>query len=582
MAIPQQFLDRLRERTTLSAVIGRSLKLTKAGREFKACCPFHGEKTPSFTVNDDKGFAHCFGCQWHGDAIEWLTQHDGLGFIEAVQQLASAAGLDVPAPTPERAAREARAATVREALDRAQAIYRAQLDSAGAVMEYLAKRGIGPAEVEAFGLGFARGGDGSLRGSGIGQQLGQEAGLLVPRTDDQGLREQFWDRITVPIHDARGQLAGFAGRVWPGRRTQEPKFVNSPQGPLFDKGRLLFNLHRAAPLARPASAAHPEGEGRLIVVEGYFDVIALARIGIGAAVAPMGTALTEAQLELAWRRHQRPVLLFDGDKAGLAAALRACRTALPQIAPGRGLAVALLPGGKDPDDLVRELGPEAAAREIGAVLQEARGIDAFLFETVRTQAGRDGAGAGPEGIAAVWHELAELAGAIRDDETRAQYLALWRARFDREVSAVPMVAPETALHAATPAEAGDYAFPESEGDSAKRLIAIVRAKLRKRAEIAAIRDEIKDIDGMAKAIGFDTKAINAVIRDIESDLAHGPAAREDAEMVRVLYRRTLGIRGPMNEAMLPQLVDARPRQVTQATRRRMTVGALIDASGGAA
>lgn len=566
MALTAQFLDEVRARTVLSALIARSVKLTRTGREFKACCPFHGEKTPSFTVNDDKGFAHCFGCGWHGDAFRWLQDHDGTAFIDAVRELAEAAGLEMPAPSAEAAQRAARIETGRAALEAAQAIYRRQLDQAGAVMEYLAGRGIGPETIERFGIGFARGGDGSLRGSGIGQAVGREAGLLVPRSDDPGqLREQFWDRITVPIHDHRGRLIGFGGRVWPRRRTQEPKFVNSPEGPLFDKGRVLFNLHRAAPLARPAA------ENRLVVAEGYFDVAALDRAGIGAAVAPLGTALTEHQLERAWRVHNRPILLFDGDSAGQGAALRACRGAMPQLGPGRELAVAVLPGGQDPDDLVRA----GQAAVIEAALIEARPLATFVFDAL---CGGDGAARSPEQVAGIWAELSALAGEVRDEETRAQYLGQWRARFDRELSAVPAPPPDQALHAVQQADGDDdYAWPESESDSARRLIQIVREKLRKRAEIAAIREEIKDIDSMAKAIGFDTKAINAVIRDIESDLAHGSIVREEAEMQRVLYRRTLGVKGPLDEAMLPQLVDGRTRPATAQVRRRAAQNALIDA-----
>ena len=583
MALSQQFLDEVRARTVLSALVGRSIKLTKSGREFQACCPFHAEKSPSFTVSDDKGFAHCFGCGWHGDAIRWLTDHDSTPFIEAVRELASAAGLEMPAQSAEAVARTQKADTVRAALEAAQAIYARQLGESGAVMEYLAGRGIGPDAIDRFGIGFARGGDGSLRRSGIGEKLGQEAGLLVQR-DQIGpgsgvvLREQFWDRITVPIHDRRGQLVGFGARVWPQRTGQKPKFVNSPEGSLFDKGRMLFNLHRAAAQARVRA------ENRLIILEGYFDVIALDGAGFGAAVAPMGTALTEAQLELAWRVHQRPVVLFDGDAAGLKAAVRACETALPLIGPGRALAVALVPDGpdgeaRDPDDLLRALGPDDGRRAIEAALIEARPAHAFLFDTLvaAALAASDGE-CGPEQTAAIWAELSELAGRIGDAETRAQYLGGWRARFDRELSAVPQLAVAAPLHSVTRTADGDYAFPDSESDSAGRLIAIVRAALHKRAERNAITEELGELMKMAAAIGFVKSEITAVLRDIESDLEHGPGVREEAEMARVLYRRTLGIRGPMNEAMLPQIVEGRARAASATIKRRAAQNALIDAS----
>lgn len=369
MALPTAFLDQLRDRTPMSALVGRSVKLVKAGREHKGCCPFHGEKTPSFTVNDEKQFAHCFGCGWHGDAFRWLTDHDGLTFIEAVRQLAESAGIEMPERSPEAAERARRSATVREALDAAQAVFAAQLPPAGAVMEYLAARGIGQREIARFGLGYARAGEGSLRGRGIGQALLAAAGLVAQR-EDGSWREMFHDRITIPIHDARGRLCGFGGRVWPGRRGDTPKFVNSPDGPLFDKGRTLFNLHRAA------MAARPQAENRLLVVEGYFDVVALDRIGFAASVAPMGTALTAPQLEQAWRVHNRPVLLFDGDSAGRRAALRACEMALPLTGPGRALAVALLPDGQDPDDMARA--PDGA-QALSRLIEDAQPMHDFLF-----------------------------------------------------------------------------------------------------------------------------------------------------------------------------------------------------------
>jgi DNA primase len=224
MAIPASFLDKVRDATVLSALIGRAIKIEKAGREFKACCPFHSEKSASFTINDDKGFYHCFGCGAHGDAFRWLTDHQGLPFVDAVRELAEAAGLAMPAPTPEAQARAAAIATVREALDLAQGIYARQLTEAGAVMQYLVQREIGPAEIEAFGLGYARGQDGSLRGRGISLSVGMQAGLIM-RRDDGSVREMFYDRVTVPIHDARGRLVGFGARV---ARAQE-RYAQVPQ-----------------------------------------------------------------------------------------------------------------------------------------------------------------------------------------------------------------------------------------------------------------------------------------------------------------------------------------------------------------
>jgi len=567
MALPTAFLDQVRDATVLSALIGRSIKVERAGREFKACCPFHNEKTPSFTINDDKGFYHCFGCGAHGDAFRWLTDHQGLPFMEAVRELAEAASLGMPAPSPEAAQRAAAIATVREALDLAQGVYARQLVEAGAVMQYLAQREIGPAEIEAFGLGYARGQDGSLKGRGIGLATGVAAGLIA-RREDGSVREQFYDRVTIPIHDARGQLIGFGGRVWPGRKSDTPKFINSPDGPAFDKGRTLFNHHRAAPAARAGAS------NRLIVVEGYFDVVAMARVGFAECVAPMGTALTPMQLEKCWRLHHRPVLLMDGDRAGQAAALRACQTALPALGPGRELAVAFLPDGKDPDDLLRLDASGTGKRMIAGAIEDALSAHSFLFDAAAAGTGPDSE---PERIAAVWQRLADMAGQIEDGETRAQYLGVWRARFEREVSALPQPAGDVALHSVERSPDGDFVFPETESDSARRLVALVRAVLKRREERAAITEEIGELMKMAELAGFQKTAITAVVREIESDLKHGAAKREEEEMNRVLYRRTLGVRGPMNEAMLPQLVDGRARGASPQIKRKAAMHALIDA-----
>lgn len=277
--------------------------------------------------------------------------------------------------------------------------------------------------------------------------------------------------------------------------------------------------------------------------------------------------------------HHRPCLLLDGDKAGQAAALRACKTALAGagaqgIGPGRELAVAVLPGGSDPDDLLRQ---SDGLAELDACLQEARPLHGFVFERIVAEAGD-----GPEATAGIWHELSELAATIADEETRAQYLGLWRARFERECSAQRLAGgaallPAEQLHSVTRADDGDYVFPESASDSEARFYALVRTALRKRAERRAITEELGDLMKMAEAVGFVKTELNAVIRDIESDLAKGPAVREEAEMVRVLYRRVLGIKGPMTEAMMPTVTDARARPASATLKRRATMHALIDA-----
>lgn len=406
MSLSPAFLDELRARTPLSTLIGRTVKVTKAGREHKACCPFHGEKTPSFTINDEKGFYHCFGCGAHGDAIRWLTDSQGLPFLDAVRELADAAGLEMPARSPDDARREAALESGAAVLERAAVWYAGQLAKDDKARDLLTTRGVAAGAIDRFGLGWApiKGG---VAGCGVPVDQLTGAGLLIEGRN--GFTDRFRARLIIPIHDARGRVVGFGGRAT--REDQQAKYLNSESG-LFDKGRTLFNLHRAAPAAREAR--------RLILVEGYFDVIALDAIGISEVVAPMGTAITEAQLERAWRVHHCPVLLMDGDKAGMAAAHKAAVRALPMAAPGRSLAFAALPEGMDPDDLARSGGIDA----VEAVLHEPVSLVAMIWDGALAQADT----ASPEGRAGLTKRLAELAGTIRDPETRAEYDAEFRTR----------------------------------------------------------------------------------------------------------------------------------------------------------
>ena len=414
MSLSPQFLDELRTRTTLSALIGRSVKLVKAGREFKACCPFHNEKSPSFYVNDDKGFYHCFGCGAHGDAIRFLTEAKGLPFIDAVKELAQAAGMEVPALDPRAAGRNEHHAGLHEVMAGAAKWFEEQLGGIGGAeaRAYLQRRGIDDRLAGAFGLGFAPDSRGKLKAAlkGYGEGKLIETGLLI-LVEDKEPYDRFRGRLMIPIRDQRGRVIAFGGRTLD---AGEPKYLNSPDTPLFDKGRTLFNLDRAGPSARTA--------GRVIAVEGYMDVIALAKAGIAEAVAPLGTALTEMQLERLWRLADVPILCFDGDKAGQKAAIRAAQRALPVIAPGRTLRFALLPGGQDPDDLVRSGG--AAAVE--TVFEQAISLDELLWRAEYEAQPL----ATPEARAGLRKRLAELAGAIQDRDVRDQYQAEFRRRFD--------------------------------------------------------------------------------------------------------------------------------------------------------
>src|SRR3954468_7873324 len=368
MTLSPAFLDELRARTVLSAVIAPSVKLIRAGREWKACCPFHNEKTPSFTVNDDKGFYHCFGCGAHGDAIRFLTDQRGMQFMDAVKELAAKAGLEVPAPDPQARERAERTASLTDVMGEVAKWYAEQLQGmAGAdAREYLNRRGIDPATQQRFGFGLAPDSRNALKRAleHLGEDKLVETGMLIqPEEKGKESYDRFRGRLMIPIRDPRGRVIAFGGRIL---GEGEPKYLNSPDPPLFDKGRTLYNIDRASPASRAAK--------RLIVVEGYMDVIALDRAGIAEVVAPNGTAVTEAQLERMWRLDPSPILCFDGDSAGRKAAIRAALRALPFIGPERTLRFVELPPGQDPDDVVRSA---TAAAGGDAAAQQRAGREAF-------------------------------------------------------------------------------------------------------------------------------------------------------------------------------------------------------------
>ncbi|MEP4059523.1 DNA primase [Parasphingorhabdus sp.] len=353
MTLTPQWLEELRSRVTLSTLIGRTVKVQKAGREFKACCPFHNEKTPSFTINDEKGFYHCFGCGAHGDAISWMTEQRGLGFMDAVKDLAAEAQMEVPAPDPQAAQRQETRATLHDVMAAAQDWFVTQFNGieGTAAREYLKNRGISEKTIREFGFGFAPNSRGRLKEAlsvhGLDQLI--EAGLLI-KVDDKDPYDRFRGRLMIPIRDPRGRVIAFGGRIL---GDGEPKYLNSPDTPLFDKGRTLYNLDKASPASRKT--------GRILVVEGYMDAIALAQAGFEDVVAPLGTALTEHQIERIWKMVEAPILCFDGDNAGQKASMRAALRALPILRPSHSLNFISLPAGQDPDDLIRSDGAQAFA-----------------------------------------------------------------------------------------------------------------------------------------------------------------------------------------------------------------------------
>jgi DNA primase len=408
VTLSPQWLDELRARISLSAVIGRTTRLTKAGGEYKACCPFHNEKTPSFTVSDQKGFYHCFGCGAHGDAIRWMTDQRGLAFMDAVKELAAEAGMEVPAPDPRTAKAAEQRDTLHDVMAAAQAWFAAKLAAPEGEMAraYLATRGFDAHTVERFGFGYAPDGRQALKAAlaRFPENLLIEAGLRIA-VDDREPYDRFRGRLMLPIEDARGRVIGFGGRILDTDKTDAPKYLNSPDTPLFDKGRTLYNLHRAGPLARRS--------GRLVVVEGYMDVIALAAAGIGECVAPLGTALTERQIELLWRVADVPVLCFDGDAAGQRAAMRAISRALPLLRPAHSLKIARLPSGLDPDDLVSRDGPAAMT----TLLDRAQSLVETLWENERDAAPL----VTPEDKAGLKARLLAHVETIADPDIRALY-----------------------------------------------------------------------------------------------------------------------------------------------------------------
>jgi len=369
--IPQDFIDDLIARADVVEVIGKRIQLKKAGREFKACCPFHDEKTPSFTVSPGKGFYHCFGCGAHGTAIGFLMEYEHMSFVEAIESLASIMGVDVPRDETERPAR--RYDELFSLMSSVERHWQACLKENANAIDYLKQRGIDGATAKRFGIGFA-----PDSWSDVLEKFGktpeaQERLLitgLVIRKDNGKHYDRFRDRIMFPIRDTRGRTIGFGGRAL---GDGEPKYLNSPETVLFHKGRELYGLYEARQALRQIE--------RLVVVEGYMDVVALARHGIDFSIATLGTATTTDHLNILFRLTDNVFFSFDGDRAGKAAAWRALENSLPQVREGRQIRFVFLPDGHDPDSYVNEQGPDAFIEAIdeGVVLSD------FLIEELSSQ-----------------------------------------------------------------------------------------------------------------------------------------------------------------------------------------------------
>lgn len=411
MKYPQSFIEEIRNRVRVSEVIGRTIPIKRAGREFHALCPFHKEKTPSFTINDEKGFYHCFGCGAHGDVINYIKEYEHLGYREAIEKLAGMAGLSVPQPTRAEAEHYSREQSLQQVMEVVTGWLEHQLHETAEgelARNYLRERGLSADTIARFRIGYAPADRDALlramKNQGISEQQLIEVGMLIA-IDGKAPYSRFRRRLMFPIRDRKSRVIAFGGRVLPGEPNEDaPKYLNSPETLLFHKGRQLFNLDLAR---RPAFDS-----GQLIICEGYMDVVALAQAGIAPAVAPLGTAITAEQLQICWQLVDAPTLCLDGDNAGQRAMTRATELALPLLVPGKTLRVALLPKGEDPDSLIRNIGKHAFDEVIDGAAQ--------LSDVLWNQAFATG-GATPEARAAQEQGLMTRIGQIKHPTVQHYY-----------------------------------------------------------------------------------------------------------------------------------------------------------------
>lgn len=414
MRFPTAFLDEIRDRVPISTIVGRRVtfdrKKSNPGRgDHWACCPFHGEKSPSFHCEDRKGRYHCFGCGVSGDHFRFLTELEGLSFPEAVEQVAALAGVPMPARDAEAEKRDREQASLFDVMEMATVWFQDQLQAAGGskARGYLRERGLSASTQQAFRLGYAPDSRNALKeylaSKSVTKDKIEACGLVVFGDDIPVSYDRFRDRVMFPIPDSKGRIIAFGGRAM--AKDVPAKYLNSPETELFHKGQVLFNYAKARKTAQE--------KGAVIAVEGYMDVIALAQAGFANAVAPLGTALTERQAELLWKMASEPVLCFDGDQAGIKAAWRAADLILPMLKPGKTMRFALLPDGKDPDDLVKTDGPDA----FEAVLTEARPLIDILWTRETSGSTFDT----PERRAELEQRLKDVTGRIQDESVRRHY-----------------------------------------------------------------------------------------------------------------------------------------------------------------
>jgi len=429
MRYGEGLLEEIRRRTDLVQLVGRRVKLVRKGRVMWGCCPFHAEKSPSFKVDNERRLYKCFGCGKGGDAFGWLIETEGLSFPEAVEKLAGEAGVELPKWSPEDEAREQKRKSLYDIVELAAKFYEAQLfDAAGRdARDYLKGRGLDGAAAKQFRLGYAPSGGNALIAHLTAQNITQDdiiaAGLARPAEDGRPMRDFFFNRVMFPISDGRGRVVAFGARAL--EADAKPKYINTGETPLFSKGTQLYNFATARAAAIKA--------GTILVAEGYMDVIALVRAGFAHSVAPLGTALTEDQLQLLWRTAPEPILAFDGDAAGLKAAHRAAHLALPHLKPGYSLRFAFLPTGEDPDSFIAGNGAGA----MSVLLEAALPLSQLLWRT-ETE-GKDLST--PERRAGLEHTLKEIVDRIGDgkvaDYYRRAFQELVFDSFKRRVPASP-------------------------------------------------------------------------------------------------------------------------------------------------
>jgi len=429
MRYGEGLLEEIRRRTDLVGLVGRRVKLVRKGRVMWGCCPFHPEKSPSFKVENERRLYKCFGCGEGGDAFKWLMETEGMSFPESVEKLAAEAGVELPKWSPEDEAREKRKKSLYEIVELAAAFYQEQLFGEGgrAARDYLKGRGLDGAAARQFRLGYAPSGGNALIAHLTAHNVTQdemiEAGLARPALDGKPMRDFFFDRILFPITDGRSRVIAFGGRGM--APDAKPKYINTGETPLFSKGSNLYNF--------PAARAAAIKTGTIILAEGYMDVIALVRAGFVHAVAPLGTAFTEDQLQMLWRAAPEPVLAFDGDAAGQNAALRAAHMALAHLKAGYSLRFAFLPQGEDPDTLIAAQGPGAMA----GLLDTAMPLSDLLWRA-ETE-GKDFST--PERLAGLERRLAEIAATVGDGQIAAYYRDAFRekvfAAYKRRAPAAP-------------------------------------------------------------------------------------------------------------------------------------------------